>query len=156
MKRMTPDIVSTFGTSSLALLVVLASQVALAQENGWYGGISGGEARAEMKDDPIVAALRTQGYSTSQLELDYRAMTAKIFGGYSFNRYFAVEGGYFDHGDFDYAARVVPFAERQGEASINGFSLDLVGTLPLGANFSAFARACFVFPKSPTIALESE
>lgn len=126
--------------SALAVCIALASPGALAQQTGWYVGASAGESRADMDADRIVAGLRTLGYSTLQIPLDDREMAGKVFGGYSFTPNFALEGSYFDLGDFDYEARVLPSAVHLGRASVSGFSLDLVGTLPLGSNLSAFAK----------------
>jgi OOP family OmpA-OmpF porin len=141
MRPATHDTSSMFRLSAFAVFIALSGQATQAQENGWYGGISGGESRAGMDDARIVAGLQTKGYSTSQFSLDKKDLAAKVFGGYSFNRNFAVEAGYFDLGNSDFQASVLPSAVHNGKASINGFNLDLVGTLPLGDYLSAFVRA---------------
>jgi OOP family OmpA-OmpF porin len=56
-----------------------------------------------------------------------------ILGGISFNRFFAVELGYIDLGSVDLA----PGSSLKG----NAWSLSAVGFLPLGDNFSLFAKA---------------
>lgn len=127
-------------TSLLALCIAVASPAALAQQTGWYIGASAGESRADMDADGIVAGLRTLGYNTLQIPLDDDDIGGKVFGGYSFTPYLALEGSYFDLGDFDYEARVLPSAVQTGRVSVNGFALDLVGTLPLRDNLAAFAK----------------
>lgn len=129
-----------FRLHALALALVLASPVAWAQDKGWYLGASVGESRAEMDDDAIVNGLRNAGFSTAAIDLEDQDTGLKVLGGYSFNRYFAVEGSYNDLGDFSFDTRLLPTATQQGEASIRGFAVDLVGTLPLRGKLSAFGR----------------
>src|SRR5205085_12419688 len=60
---------------------------------------------------------------------------------YKFNRNFAVEGGYFNLGKFGFTAHTSPAGTLEGSAKFQGANVDAVGILPLGGNFSAFARA---------------
>jgi OOP family OmpA-OmpF porin len=59
---------------------------------------------------------------------------------YQFNKNFAVEGGYFDLGEFGYRATTVPAGTLNGNLKIKGLNLDLVGILPITENLSAFGR----------------
>ena len=56
----------------------------------------------------------------------------KLYGGYDFNRYFAVEGGYFDLGKGSNAV---------GHINGRGFYVDGVGTFPVWGNFSLLGSA---------------
>src|SRR5262245_45370631 len=56
----------------------------------------------------------------------------KLYGGYDFNRYFAVEGGYFDLG------RV---SDATGHANGRGFYVDGVGKFPFAQNWSLLGSA---------------
>jgi OOP family OmpA-OmpF porin len=80
------------------------------------------------------------GFASATIEDDDRSTGYKAFGGYQFNRYFAVEGGYFDLGKFGYTATTVPAGTLSGEAKIRGLNLDLVGILPMTDKLSAFGR----------------
>jgi OOP family OmpA-OmpF porin len=64
----------------------------------------------------------------------------KLFGGYQFNRNFALEGGYFNLGKFGFTSTTVPAGTLNGQIKLQGLNLDLVGTLPLSERFSAIAR----------------
>ncbi|MEO6975911.1 MAG: outer membrane beta-barrel protein [Gallionella sp.] len=129
------------GTLGLLALVASVSPVALADDAlvGWYGGANVGQSRAKIDDERISRNLLGSGFSSS-ISDDDRATGYKIFGGYQFTPYFALEGGYFDLGKFGYSARTVPAGTLNGSAKVRGLNLDLVGTLPITDKFSAFAR----------------
>ncbi len=108
--------------SWMAALAVLVSPVALADDPGWYGGVNLGQSRSHLDSDN-----HDSGY--------------KLFGGYQFNRNFALEGGYFDLGRFGFSATSLPPGALSGSYKVKGLNLDAVGLLPLGDKWSAFARA---------------
>jgi len=126
--------------STLALLVAFTSLPAFAQDTGWYGGFGAGSARADMDADPLVAGLRSAGFSTTAIDMEGDDIGWKVLGGYSFTPRIALEGSYIDLGDFDFNTRMLPTAVQTGDASIRGFGLDLVGTLPLKGNMSVFGK----------------
>jgi OOP family OmpA-OmpF porin len=128
------------GMTTLAMLMALSSQPALAQDSGWYGGFSAGRARAEMDSDALVAGLRSAGFNTSAIDMDEDDTGWKLLGAYSFSPYIALEGSYVDLGDFSFNTRMLPTAVQTGTASIRGFGVDLVGTLPFRGNMSVFGR----------------
>src|SRR5665647_1718793 len=64
----------------------------------------------------------------------------KLFGGYQFNKNFALEAGFFDLGQFGYTATTVPLGTLSGNIRLKGVNLDLVGILPLADKFSVFGR----------------
>ncbi len=64
----------------------------------------------------------------------------KLFAGYDFNRFFALEGGYFDPGRFGYLAGTTPAGQLRGNMRLNGVNLDALGFLPFTPKFSAFGR----------------
>ena len=79
---------------------------------------------------------------TSTTDVNYRVTKRLgLFGGYQFNRNFALEAGYFNLGTFGFSANTVPLGAFSGQVKIQGFNLDLVATLPLSERFSVFARA---------------
>ncbi len=131
------------GALSLAALAALASPGALAQgqDSGWYGGANAGRSAATIDDARINSGLIGSGFRSSTIVDDDRSTGYKIFGGYQINRNFAVEGGYFDLGNFGYTATTVPAGTLDGRIKLRGLNLDLVATLPLSEKFSVFGRA---------------
>lgn len=129
------------GTLGLAALAVIASPFAVADDLGWYGGLSIGQTRAKINDPRIASGLLGEGFTTTSIDDDARSNGFKLFGGYKLNRNFAVEGGYYDLGKFGFTATTVPAGTLSGKIQVKGLNLDLVGILPLTENFSAFGRA---------------
>ena len=127
----------------LAALAALTSPGAMAQgqDSGWYGGANVGRSAATVDDERINRGLLGNGFTSSALVADDRSTGYKIFGGYQLNRNFALEGGYFDLGNFGYTATTVPTGTLDGRIKLRGLNLDLVGTVPLGEKFSVFGRA---------------
>lgn len=128
------------GALSLLTLALFASPMALAQGTGWYGGANAGRTGAEIDDARITSGLLGQGFNTTSIQDRDHSNGFKLYGGYQFGPYVAVEGGYFDLGRFGYTANTVPTGTLDGEMRARGLNLDLVGTLPLTRNLSALAR----------------
>jgi OOP family OmpA-OmpF porin len=124
----------------LLALAVVISPFAVAEEVGWYGGLSVGEARAKIDDPRITSGLLGSGLTASTIEDRNRDTGYKLFGGYQFNRNFSLEGGYFDLGKFGFTATTVPPGTLRGDLQLKGINLDAVGRLPLTEKFSAFGR----------------
>jgi OOP family OmpA-OmpF porin len=125
----------------LAALTFIASPCASADDIGWSGGANVGQSSAKIDDASITSGLAARGISTNSITNDDRTTGYKIFGGYQFNRNFALEGGYFDLGKFGYAASTTPAGTLSGSTRIKGLNLDLVGLLPITDKLSAFGRA---------------
>ena len=85
----------------------------------------------------IVQGLKASGFTTTSITDDDRHLGYKLFGGYEFDRYLALEAGYFDLGQFDFAANTIPAGTYRGNLKLNGGNVDLVGTLPLTRRFGA-------------------
>ena len=118
---------------------VAASSFAQA-DNYYYGGLSVGQSRAKIDEARITAGLIGSGMSSATMVRDERSVGYRLFGGYQFNRYFGVEGGYFNLGDFGFTSTTVPAGTLQGRIKLQGVNLDLVGTMPLTDKLSAIAR----------------
>ena len=143
MKAMQVRSSSKLRMSTLVMLVTAAtgaSSMLQAQDTGWYAGASVGQTQTDLRSAQLVSALRGPGYSTTALSLDDKDSGWKILGGYSFNEWLALEGSYADLGEFSARATLNPPGQLFGETSVQGASLDLVGTLPLTSRFSALAR----------------
>ena len=129
------------GGLALAALAAFASPSVMAQDSNWYGGLNVGRSAAKIDDARINSNLLNGGFSSSAIADDDRSTGFKVFGGYQFNKNFAVEGGYFDLGRFGYTATTVPAGTLNSSIKLRGLNLDLVGMLPLSEKFSVFGRA---------------
>ncbi len=94
-------------------------------ENGFFLGGSIGSA--ELSED------------FDGLNIDTDATSFRIVGGWRFNDYFAIEGGYHDFGDFEQTIDVGG-TPATASLSADGFTLGVGGYLPLGERFSLLGR----------------
>jgi OmpA-OmpF porin, OOP family len=128
--------------ATVAALVVASSPTTFAAEDaGWYAGFNAGQSRAKIGDGRITDGLLGDGFTTTAISNDDHHFGFKVFGGYEFNRYFALETGYFDLGRFGFTAHTTPVGSLRGDIKINGANFDLVGSVPIVDKFSLFARA---------------
>ncbi len=136
---------------AMAVLFAISSPVTLAQDAGWYAGFNLGESGADIERYGIDSTLLANGFVTKDITKDDKDVAAKILGGYSFNRFFAIEGSYFNLGKFGSITQTQrptsPAYTMLGESSVDGVGLDLVGTYPITERFSAFARFGFNYAK---------
>jgi OOP family OmpA-OmpF porin len=133
----------------LAAAAGLGAAPAMAQPiDGWYAGGSIGRSMATIDDERIRGGLQVQGLATSGIDERDRDTGYKLFGGYQFNRNFAVEAGYFDLGNFGYTASTVPAGTLTGDVRIKGLNLDLVGTLPVTERLSVLGRVGVITARS--------
>jgi len=129
------------GTIGLAALALIASPYAMADDTGWYGGISIGQSKAKIDDARIAGNLLGSGLSTSSITNDDSDTGYKLFAGYKFNKNFALEGGYFDLGKFGFTATTAGPGTLNGSIKLQGINLDAVGIVPVSQAFSLFGRA---------------
>lgn len=141
MKFARAKLARSSGMLGLAAIAAVASPLAVAGDPGWYAGFNVGQAKATIDDERIISSLLSQGATSVSIVDDDSDTGYKIFGGYQFHRNFAVEGGYFNLGEFGYTATTVPAGTLTGDIQIQGINFDLVGMLPFTEKFSAFARA---------------
>ena len=129
-----------------------AAQYAAAKSNGpvtpWYVGVGIGKADASIPEQTINAInsslTAANGATFSVIDKDKRSTGAKLLAGFSFNRYFAVEGGYAVLGK---TSANMDF--RNGLASVGTFNMaykmratyvDAVGLFPVNDNWSLIGR----------------
>lgn len=112
----------------------LMAQTTTDYNTGWYMGGNVGISTANIDEDKITQNLTNHSYSDDEQDLGY-----KLFGGYQFNKNFALEGGYFNLGKFDYSLST-PSGTLDGNIKVKGLNLDAVAILPITEEFSAFAR----------------
>lgn len=123
------------------VLVTAANQHATADDSrGWYVGGNYGSSYSVIDENEIVDDLLSSGFTTTEFDTDERDTGYRIFAGYQLNPFFALEGGYFDLGRFDFKATTLPAGTLDGRIEIEGFNLDLVGTMPLTERFSILGR----------------
>jgi OOP family OmpA-OmpF porin len=146
----------------VALGLALATAAATASADGasgWYFGVSGGEATADLNQDELdsfaLDAFSGQGTVLSPTSnLEDSDTSFSLFGGYRFSPYFAVEAGYIDLGTAEYRAsgRVDPFGPTPplnvslgADFEVTGFTAAALGSVPLGQMFDAHARLGILF-----------
>jgi OOP family OmpA-OmpF porin len=127
--------------ASLAALALTMSAPSFADDAGWYTGFNAGQSRAKIDDTRIADGLLDDGFTTTSISNGDRHFGFKAFGGYEFNRYFALESGYFNLGKFGFTADTSPAGSLRGNIKLQGANFDAVGSVPLGDKFSLFARA---------------
>lgn len=124
-----------------ALVAATMSSFTYADENaGWYLGGSIGETRGDIAEQRIADSITSPVFTNTLLDDDVKDRGYKLYAGYQFNRYFSVESGYFDLGNFSFNTVTDPLGAFNGNIDLRGINLDLVGTIPLTEKFSAFAR----------------
>lgn len=112
----------------------LMAQTTTDYSAGWYMGGNIGISTVNIDKDKITQNFTNPLYSDDEQDLGY-----KLFGGYQFNKNFALEGGYFNLGKFDYSLST-PSGTLNGNIKVKGLNLDAVAILPITEDFSAFAR----------------
>jgi OOP family OmpA-OmpF porin len=130
---------------TLALVLAGLAAPALAQSAGWYAGLAAGQSRT----DPDIVRTREETLQFAPVvhsDFDATGDAWKVFAGYRFTPYVAVEVAYADLGR-DRMSSVIPanVSQLAGAFTIDrrveGFGADVVGTLPIGPRFAVFARA---------------
>jgi OmpA-OmpF porin, OOP family len=131
-----------FAALGLVALAGFATPFAAApaDNGGWYVGGNAGVSLATIDEERIVAGLAADGFTTTSFSDDERDFGFKLFAGRQFGRYFAIEAGYFDLGEFSFTATTMPQGTLDGKVRFKGQNFDLVGILPFTERFSAFGR----------------
>lgn len=143
------DALHRFGLAGLGTLIVAAAAPAWAQDGGYpYVGISLGQSRAKIDEERITAGLLGAGLTTTAMTRDEHDTAFKLFGGYQFNRNFALEAGYFNLGRFGFSSTTSPAGTLDGQIKLQGLNLDLVGTLPLTDKLSVIGRVGAQYAKA--------
>jgi len=110
----------------LASAMTFAAPV-LAQDAGFYAGAALGQSKV---------SIDCEGADTC----DEKDSSWRIFGGYQFNRNFAIEFGYADLGEASAAGAAPPFGTAGATFETTAFDLVAVGILPIAERFSAYGK----------------
>lgn len=144
---------------ALAAIAMLASQAAMAGEpfinpdwanKAWYIGAGIGQSRSTIDQARLTSSLTANGAALTSFTTDERELGYKLFLGKQMNRYFAVEGGYFDLGKPGFNATTSGGGVLNGQAGFRGVNLDLVGQLPMSDRFSLLGRVGLQYAKAST------
>lgn len=133
-------------TLSLVALAVIASPSAVADSQGWYVGGNVGQARADIDDERIARSL---GAGFTSIDEDDDDTGYKLFTGYQFSRYFALEVGLFELGEFGFTANSAT-GTLSGVMELRGLNLDAVGILPFTEKFYGLGRIGANYAESKT------
>lgn len=118
-------------SSALAALALTAAMTARADVGpGFYVGA--GFGTTEVSEDSI-----------DEFIADDSDNGLKVFGGYSFNEYFAIEASYFDFGEASGTIEDPFFGDFDFDAGVTGMSASVVGRIPVAEMFSLFGRIGF-------------
>lgn len=107
-------IVKTAATPGFVGCAVMSTALKAADGSGWYGGINNGQSMADIDHGRISSGLLSGGFTTTVINDDDRDTGYKLYGGYQFKKYFALEAGYFDLGKFEFTATTVPAGTLRG------------------------------------------
>ncbi len=102
--------------------LVLMQADAQAEDSGFFVGLGAGEVNDKVDD------------------FDANGVAIKLFGGYVFNRYFAIEGAYIDAGELKDTVDGVDIAVES-----DGIVISALGKLPIGEALSVFAKLGYTF-----------
>jgi OOP family OmpA-OmpF porin len=118
--------------NGLALIGLLASTTVLAANDpGFYVGAGVGKAALEFDADEV-------GF-----EFDSDDTAFKVFGGYNFNQYFALEATYFDAGAPEETLISGPGGRGTIEVGTTGLIASVLGRIPVGEVFSLYGKLGF-------------
>jgi OOP family OmpA-OmpF porin len=71
-----------------------------------------------------------------------------LFGGRKFNKNFALEGGYFDLGEFGFTANTTLGGSLIGTIDLKGVNVDAIGIVPFSEKFSGFGRVGLIYAEA--------
>ncbi len=134
--------------SLISIVFSLISTPTLAADAGAYIGVGGGKSNTEGDNFDFSQRLKREGFANVDTTLKFNDFAWKVFGGYQFSPYFALEAAYVSLGtatssakadvlvakDFaDAVARVQPRLAK-------GPSLSLVGSMPVNPKFFVYGK----------------
>lgn len=133
-------VAALFGVATLAATGVSAAEQL--PTGIWYLGAGVGQSRAKIEDSTVSSVLPA-GTTATATTKNETSVNGKAFLGYQFNRYIAVEGGFFRLGQFSFDSTTTPAGTLHGDfKNTMGWNLDAVGSLHVVPDrFMLLARA---------------
>jgi OOP family OmpA-OmpF porin len=141
MKLKASRLVGFMAFTAVISSTALAESSGWGDYSGWYIGANIGKSNADIDNGRISRNLLGAGLSTTSIRSDDDDTGYKVFGGYQFNRYLALEGGYFDLGEFGFNANTNPLGTLNSSIKVRGINFDVVGFIPFTEKLSLFGRA---------------
>jgi hypothetical protein len=151
----------TMAGLAMGLALTTASSMAMAEEQaGWYFGVTGGQAQADLNQDELDEIVEDAFFSagapvlSGSSTLEDSDTSWSLFGGYRFSQYFGLEASYVDFGTAEYRASGTvnpPGPVGSAPASyaidfeVTGFTVAAIGAIPLGQMFDLHARLGMLF-----------
>lgn len=123
--------IQSLAAALVALCGLIATPQATAQ-SGWY--IGGSVGKSNIDDDIAMGGLITSG------TVEGSSTGFKIFGGYQFNNYFALDLALVDLGKAKYSGTYFNVPVTGGTIEIWGLNMSAVGILPVHESFSVFGK----------------
>jgi OOP family OmpA-OmpF porin len=126
----------------LALSAALAATSAQAADTGFYVGGSFGQVNvSDFSGADLDAELAAQGITASS-STDDTDTGWKVFAGYQFMKFFAVEGAYTNLGEATAHSIITAPVAGTVDTTVEteAWTVSALGILPLGDSFSLFAR----------------
>lgn len=109
--------------------------------SGMYLGFGMGQAKVDDWAQYAGDFVNTSFGAPSPVSDDNRSLGFKVFGGYQFNKYFGVEGGFVDFNDVKASNAISgPARSVYTTAENDAWTLAAVGTLPVSKSVSVFAK----------------
>lgn len=122
--------------------------------DGWYAGLGVGQSHYRDVASSIDSAVASAGGTSTTTSVSPLSEGWKVYGGYQFNKYLAIEGGYTNLNDAHAVTTITaPSAGTlRTNVATDAWSLALVGTLPLTDKFSLMGKAgaAYVLPDVTT------
>lgn len=128
------------GLALMGGLTIMAAAPATAQDGYPYLGLGVGRSLLHVDVAAVAQRHLGAGLTPATVARDDKDSAYKLFGGWRFNRNFALELGYFDLGSFGLTVTTVPQGAFASTLSGRGANLDLVATLPLSTHWSLLGR----------------
>jgi len=132
---------------SAALLLASAAQAGFLADDriafpGFYlgGNVGFATGRVSSGDTEKEVCSGNPACTVIKASSDENTLGLKLFGGYLFNQYFAIEGGYFNLGELTFKDETNTGEVYKGTAKMQGVNADAIAHLPILDRLSIFGR----------------